>query len=41
MHIRRELIKISESVLDQASNNTEVSDSGEEIIQMLKNLYLI
>ncbi len=33
MHIRRELIKISESVLDQASNNTEVSNSGEEIIQ--------
>ena len=33
MHIRRELIKISESVLDQASNNIEVSDSGEEIIQ--------
>jgi len=33
MHIRRELIKISESVLDQASNNIEVSDSGEGIIQ--------
>jgi len=33
MHIRRELIKISESVLDQASSNTEVSNSGEEIIQ--------
>ena len=33
MHVRRELIKISESVLDQASNNTEVSNSGEEIIQ--------
>jgi len=33
MHIRRELIKISESVLDQASNNIEVSDSGEKIIQ--------
>jgi len=32
MHIRRELIKISESVFDQA-NNTEVSSSGEEIIQ--------
>jgi len=34
MHVRRELIKISESVLDQASNNTEVSNSGEEIIQI-------
>ena len=33
MHIRRELIKISESVLDQASNSIEVSDSGEKIIQ--------
>ena len=33
MHVRRELIKISESVLDQASNNTEVASSGEEIIQ--------
>ena len=33
MHVRRELIKISESVLDQASNNTEVANSGEEIIQ--------
>ena len=33
MHVRRELIKISESVLDQASNNIEVSDSGEKIIQ--------
>ena len=33
MHIRRELIKISESVLDQASNNIDVSNSGEEIIQ--------
>jgi len=33
MHVRRELIKISESVLDQASNNTEVTSSGEEIIQ--------
>ena len=33
MHIRRELIKISESVLDQASSNTEMDNSGEEIIQ--------
>ena len=34
MHVRRELIKISESVLDQASSATEVgSASGEEMIQ--------
>ena len=33
MHIRRELIKISESVLYEASNNNEVSTSGNEIIQ--------
>ena len=33
MHVRRELIKISESVLNEASNNTEISNSGEEIIQ--------
>ena len=33
MHVRRELIKISESVLDQASSNTEFANSGEEIIQ--------
>jgi len=33
MHVRRELIKISESVLEQASNNTEINTSGEEIIQ--------
>ena len=33
MHVRRELIKISESVLNQASNNVDVSSSGEEIIQ--------
>ena len=33
MHVRRELIKISESVLDEASNATEVLNSGEEIIQ--------
>ena len=32
MHVRRELIKISESVLNEASNN-EVSSSGEDIIQ--------
>ena len=28
MHIRRELIKISESVLDQASTDTEINTSG-------------
>jgi len=33
MHVRRELIKISESVLDQASSASEVSTSGEEMIQ--------
>ena len=33
MHVRRELIKISESLLNQASNNTENTTSGEEIIQ--------
>ena len=33
MHVRRELIRISESVLDQASSATEVSTSGEEMIQ--------
>ena len=33
MHVRRELIKISESVLDQASNSTGVVSSGEEMIQ--------
>ena len=33
MHIRRELIKISESVLYQASSNTEIETSGEEMIQ--------
>ena len=33
MHVRRELIKISESVLDEASSATEVSTSGEEMIQ--------
>ena len=33
MHLRRELIKISESVLNQASNNTEITNTGEEIIQ--------
>ena len=33
MHVRRELIKISESVLEQASNDTEINTSGEEIIQ--------
>jgi len=33
MHVRRELIKISESVLHQASNSNEISASGEEMIQ--------
>jgi len=33
MHVRRELIKISETVLEQASNDTEISTSGEEMIQ--------
>ncbi len=33
MHLRRELIKISESVLYEASNKNEITTSGEEIIQ--------
>jgi len=33
MHVRRELIKISESVLDEASSATEITTSGEEMIQ--------
>ena len=33
MHVRRELIKISESVLYEASNNKEISSTGEEMIQ--------
>jgi len=33
MHLRRELIKISESLLDQASSNPELNSSGEEMIQ--------
>ena len=33
MHLRRELIKISNSVLDEASVDSEVNTSGEEIIQ--------
>jgi len=33
MHVRRELIKISESVLDEASNKNEISSTGEEMIQ--------
>jgi len=33
MHVRRELIKISQTVLEEASTNTEVSNSGEELIQ--------
>jgi replicative DNA helicase len=38
MHVRRELIKISESVLDQASHNDEVHGSGETIIQNAEKL---
>ena len=33
MHVRRELIKISNSVLNEASDNREISSSGEEMIQ--------
>ena len=33
MHVRRELIKISESVLHEASDNREITSSGEEMIQ--------
>ena len=33
MHVRRELIKISQSVLDEASSATEVNSTGEEMIQ--------
>ena len=33
MHVRRELIKISESVLNDAANNNEIVSSGEEMIQ--------
>ncbi len=33
MHVRRELIKISESVLYEASSNTEITTSGENMIQ--------
>ena len=33
MHLRRELIKISENVLSEASNNKEISSSGEQIIE--------
>ena len=33
MHVRRELIKISESVLSEAVNDRDISFSGEEMIQ--------
>jgi replicative DNA helicase len=33
MHLRRELIKISESVLHEASESKEISTTGEEMIQ--------
>jgi len=33
MHVRRELIKISDTVLNEASNNKDVTSSGEEMIQ--------
>ena len=32
MHVRRELIKISELISNEATNNTEETSSGEEII---------
>ena len=33
MHVRRELIKISQTVLDEASANIDTNTTGEEIIQ--------
>jgi len=33
MHVRRELIKISESVLDEASSSSDTISTGEEMIQ--------
>ena len=33
MHVRRELIKISESVLYEATSNNEITTSGEDLIQ--------
>jgi len=33
MHVRRELIKISEFVMNESTNNNEVATTGEEIIQ--------
>lgn len=33
MHIRRELIRISESVLNEVFSNDEITSSGEELIQ--------
>ena len=33
MHVRRELIKISQSVLDEVSTNSDIGTSGETIIQ--------
>jgi len=33
MHVRRELIKISENVLDEAFDNSDIEISGEEMIQ--------
>ena len=33
MHLRRELIKISQSVLDEASTNNDLGSTGETIIQ--------
>ena len=33
MHVRRELIKISETVLSEASNDNEIATSGEKMIQ--------
>jgi len=33
MHVRRELIKISETVLDEASSESQITTSGEQMIQ--------
>jgi len=33
MHVRRELIKISQSMLDEASTKNDISNTGDEIIQ--------
>ena len=33
MHVRRELIKISQNVLDEAASSVEINNTGEEMIQ--------